>query len=559
MLRKSTGFWLGDCEVRPAENVIRMQGDVYRVPPRAMDILCHLVTHRDRVVPTEELLETFWAGRVVEESSVHRNISELRSALGDSAKRPTYIRTIPKLGYQVVAAVERPEGTTRSIPTIGVSSFVVLSGHEEARLIAEALALEVRSALDWSGDLRVSASGSGHEGKNYTLGGRVREEASGCRVNVFLEHHSDNVRLWSADYDIPAGETGLRRTARTIAYRTGSEVMHNAGRAELSRRYPDAGEEVLTLYHQASNHFRLFSLGEPGHVDPYRRSLERVVAVAPDFAPPFFDLANYYMRRSGQETIAEAIAGARSAIERALELMPDSAHGYLQRAHIELVLELDLDAAEVSFNEALRLKPDLRWAYFGLARIGLRRGDPALCRKHLASAEALGTTHDEALFLLGAGAYLSACDERGDALRLLDQSLAITPRGLQRAVALRIKAMVIALHAGNEPFDIQPLIDEGISHVPRELHYQFAMLYTWAGDATTARALLSDLPAGPLDWGLVALGYLGLGELETGFDFLDRAITERNEHTIDSLQLGQEWHPFRRHPRFERVLATVAS
>ena len=71
-----------------------------------MDLLTHLIKNSDRIVPANELLETFWADRVVEESTIHRHISQIRTALGDSAKEAKYIKTVSKRGYQAVAPIK---------------------------------------------------------------------------------------------------------------------------------------------------------------------------------------------------------------------------------------------------------------------------------------------------------------------------------------------------------------------------------------------------------------------------------------------------------------------
>ena len=81
------------------------EGVGHQLPPRAMDVLIYLIKHNDRVVSGGELLDTFWVGRVVEESTIHRQISRIRTAVGDSAREAKYIKTVSKRGYQAVAPV----------------------------------------------------------------------------------------------------------------------------------------------------------------------------------------------------------------------------------------------------------------------------------------------------------------------------------------------------------------------------------------------------------------------------------------------------------------------
>ena len=99
-----THFLFGDVEIRPDLNLIFQQGEEKTVTPRVMDILVYLVVNRERVVSSDELLAQFWPGRVVEESTIHRHISQIRSLLGDSAREPQYIKTVNKRGYQAIAS-----------------------------------------------------------------------------------------------------------------------------------------------------------------------------------------------------------------------------------------------------------------------------------------------------------------------------------------------------------------------------------------------------------------------------------------------------------------------
>jgi len=102
----STTHQFGDFEIQPDFNTITHDGVTKQLSPRVMDVLMHLIENSDRIVPANELLQTFWADRVVEESTIHRHISQVRTALGDSAKEAKYIKTVSKRGYQAVAPIK---------------------------------------------------------------------------------------------------------------------------------------------------------------------------------------------------------------------------------------------------------------------------------------------------------------------------------------------------------------------------------------------------------------------------------------------------------------------
>lgn len=79
-----------------------------------MDVLAYLAVEPGRVVSKEELLAAVWAGAFVEEGALSQAIHSLRKAMGDDARQPRYVQTIPKRGYRLVASVEfepEPEPT----------------------------------------------------------------------------------------------------------------------------------------------------------------------------------------------------------------------------------------------------------------------------------------------------------------------------------------------------------------------------------------------------------------------------------------------------------------
>src|SRR5262245_16602742 len=77
--------------------------------PKAFEVLHYLVTHPDRLVTKDALLEAVWPETVVSEAVVRIAIGELRRALGDTAQASRYIATVQRRGYRFVApVVEHP-------------------------------------------------------------------------------------------------------------------------------------------------------------------------------------------------------------------------------------------------------------------------------------------------------------------------------------------------------------------------------------------------------------------------------------------------------------------
>jgi DNA-binding winged helix-turn-helix (wHTH) protein/esterase/lipase len=96
----------GDLEFDPVVYEVRRGGKPVPLEPQAFDVLAYLVSHRDRVVPKEELMDSVWGGRFVSETAVTSRIKQVRRALGDDGHSQRMIRTVHGRGYRFVAPVE---------------------------------------------------------------------------------------------------------------------------------------------------------------------------------------------------------------------------------------------------------------------------------------------------------------------------------------------------------------------------------------------------------------------------------------------------------------------
>jgi hypothetical protein len=56
------------------------------------------------VVAKQELLDEVWGGRIVGEDALIGAVSQVRKALGDDARSPRFVETLPKRGYRLRVA-----------------------------------------------------------------------------------------------------------------------------------------------------------------------------------------------------------------------------------------------------------------------------------------------------------------------------------------------------------------------------------------------------------------------------------------------------------------------
>ncbi|MEN1727136.1 MAG: tetratricopeptide repeat protein [Pseudomonadota bacterium] len=77
-----------------------------RLEPKVMQLLVELAEQAPDVVDKTALTEALWPDTVVTEDALARSLLKLRRALGDDAKSPRFIETLPRRGYRLLIPVE---------------------------------------------------------------------------------------------------------------------------------------------------------------------------------------------------------------------------------------------------------------------------------------------------------------------------------------------------------------------------------------------------------------------------------------------------------------------
>lgn len=98
-------FHVGGWLVEPSLDRLSRGETVLHLRPQLTNLLVLLAEHAGKTVSKDEILARVWEGQFVAESGMTRCIAELRQALGDDAREPTVVETIPKRGYRLVAPV----------------------------------------------------------------------------------------------------------------------------------------------------------------------------------------------------------------------------------------------------------------------------------------------------------------------------------------------------------------------------------------------------------------------------------------------------------------------
>lgn len=107
-------------------------GEPVHLPPRSADLLLCLLDRAGELTTKEQIIDQVWDGAFVMDHSITEAIRVLRVALGDDARTPAYIETLPRRGYRFIATV-LPVAIPLSAP---VSVHVPVTVPARARTVA---------------------------------------------------------------------------------------------------------------------------------------------------------------------------------------------------------------------------------------------------------------------------------------------------------------------------------------------------------------------------------------------------------------------------------------
>ncbi len=98
--------------------------------PKAFDLLALLLQRRPQAMSKSELLDTLWRDTFVSEGNLAVLIKEIRDALGDTAQRPMFIRTVQRFGYAFsgIATEGQPRAAAPCWLTWGTQRATLLIG-----------------------------------------------------------------------------------------------------------------------------------------------------------------------------------------------------------------------------------------------------------------------------------------------------------------------------------------------------------------------------------------------------------------------------------------------
>ena len=403
-------YRFGEFTLDADQKVLTRDGKPLLLAPKVVDTLVTLVQSGGRIIEKEELMTRLWPDTYVEESNLTYTIVQLRKMLGDDARRPRYIETIPKRGYRFIIEVEE---ALSDMGSIAVLPFLDLSPERDQEYFCEGLADELINSLASLPNLHVASRTSSFRFKSpmldirevgrrlnvsTVLEGSVRKAGSNFRITAQLVSAVDGYQLWSGKYDRRLED--IFAVQEDIAQSTVSalQVVLSSDAKRALHKVPTSSIEAYECYLRGR---QLFYQMRRRSLESARQLYLRAIEMDDHFGPAYAGIADcsafLYMDWGGHES---DLVDAEQASSKAIEIDPSSSQVHASRGMV-LSLSGRFSEAEREFETALDLNPRLYEAHYYFARACFSHGELDRAAELLERAIALNPDSIDALSMLG--------------------------------------------------------------------------------------------------------------------------------------------------------------
>ena len=607
-------------ELDLARYELRRGGRVERLEKLPMELLTLLVERRGQLVTRAEILERLWGKDVFvdADAAINTAVRKVRRALGDDPDAPRFLETIVGKGYRFVGPITVTPGAVAApgetgAPTIpkrspsrrwalGAAALAVLTvallaglgrlgsrgghamesvavlpfentgGDPEAEYLSDGISESLINRLSPLPHLKVIARASvfRYKGKHPDLAvvarelgvravvsGRVSQRGDGFSVAVELIDTRENKQLWGATYNRPSSDlvVAQEELAAEVAEKLRLELTPSE-RTLLAKR--DTGDpEAYRLYLRGRY---LSNERTEAALTKAIESFQEAIARDPRYALAYSGLADVHgtMATSYNKRVAprEAYARARAAALRAVEIDAELSEAHASLGQILVQYDWDWAGAEREFRRALELNPSNGVALHWRSHCYLARGRFEESARD--ALRALDTDPVSVMLNIHLGEHLHLARQYDRAVEQHLRALELSPnhpnaRPLLALVyeAKGMYAQAIAALEAAAPFWA------GTSRVRGPL----GRVYGLAGRRAEAAKVLQELVRereGPkyIAADDIAAVYIGLGETEQAFAWLQRACEERATALVN-LKVEPAFDGLRGDRRFADLLRCV--
>jgi len=373
---------------------LRKRGLRIKLQPKPSAVLAALVNSPGNVVTLAQLRDEVWPSNtfVDFEHSLGIAIWKLRSVLGDSAKNPRFIETLPRRGYRFLAPVRELSANGRAAgkKMLAVIPFDDLGKPACDDYFADGLTEELITqigrlnphrlgAIARTSMLRYKSTSKRLDeiatelGVGHLLTGTIRRYGARVRVTAQLNQASDQSPVWTGSYDRLS--TDILDVQIELAEQIASSLA-----IEL---LPEQEERIARIRTHSPEAHEFYLQGRfnwnkrtPAGTFTGLEYFKKAVVADPNHAPSYVGLADCFavIGFYGDLPPAEAFGKSKEYARKALELDDSLAEAHSALAFCLLEYDWDWSAAEHEHLRAIQLNPNCapahHWYGITLIQIG---------------------------------------------------------------------------------------------------------------------------------------------------------------------------------------------
>jgi serine/threonine-protein kinase len=386
------------------------------------------------------------------------------------------------------------------------------------------------------------------------LTGRVMLRGNALVISIELVDTEDGALIWGEQYnrtpsDIMAVEDEI---SREISQKLRLKVT-GAQKNKLTRRYTD-NTEAYQLY--LKGRFYWNKRTEDG-LNKGIEYFQQAIDIDPNYALAHSGLADCYNILASYSAMqpSDAFRRAKAAASRALELDDKLAEAHTSLAFVTMGYDWDWERAERGYKRAIQLSPGYANAHhwYALLLAALERFDEALARvRHALELDPLSLVINT-----NVGWMLSLARRYDEAVEQLQKTI-----DLDSSFGLAHRRLGQVYEHMGQPADAVEEFQKAVflSGQDPELIAARGHFHALTGNPDVAMEALADLGALSKHRYVPAFYfakiYVGLGDFDRAFEYLDRAYDERYG-LLSYLRVEPIFDPLKGDPRFNDLLRRI--
>jgi serine/threonine protein kinase/tetratricopeptide (TPR) repeat protein len=458
----------------------------------------------------------------------------------------------------------------KPLPSIAVLPFANMSADKEQEYFCDGMAEEIINALTHVEGLRVAARTSAFSFKDKAidireigkklnvetlLEGSVKKAGNRVRITTQLINVTDGYHLWSEKYDREVKDVFAIQDEISLAIVDKLKVrLLGKQKAKIIKRHTEA-IDAYNLYLKGRYFWNKRT------EESLRKAVgffEQAIEKDPDYALAYTGLADSYILLTEYSILSpkDAFPKAKASILKALEIDETLAEAHTSLAFIKTLNDWDWAGAEKEFKQSIEFNPGYATArqwYAEYLTITRRHAEAIAEFKRAQKLDPLSLIINVAWAIT----LFSGTRQYEQVIEKCQQVLEMDPNF---ASALNILGMVYRekkmYHQSIQAFQKAIKSDESNTRVMAGLGHAYAV----SGKRSKAQKVLQELEklskrkyVPPYN---IAIIYLGLGEENLTFEYLEKAYQDRSVG-LPWLNADPIYDSLRSNPRFISLLKRI--